>query len=443
LRADALQILRAGIAAADPAAAVRHSLQLDDAGVRVGGETVSLAAQGRLILLGAGKAAAEMTTAALQLLGDRVSAGSIIVPRGAGGVAAKLPPSISVWEGDHPLPGVGGMAGAAEALALARAAGPDDVVLYLLSGGASSLSAAPAPGLTLDDLRGATAALLRSGAPIGAVNAVRKHLSTVAGGQLALAAAPARVLALAVRDVVAVGHDAIGSGPTLPDPTTFGDALDVVRQFDVDLPERVIEHLRAGVQGLVAETPKPGELSNEAGFHVILSVEHALAGAGKEARRLGYEVITGPADVQGEAREVAARLVSEAVTLQARTTQPAALLWGGETTVTVTGGGRGGRNQELALAAALALEDRPGIVIASLGTDGRDGPTDAAGGMADEGTIARGRAKGLDAASFLAENDSYPYLKATGDLIVTGQSGTNVNDLMIALVSPGSGGGSA
>lgn len=442
LRADALRILRAGVAAADSGASIRRALRIEDDVLTVGNTpSLRLSPRGRIYLLAAGKAAAQMTAATVEILGARLIAGTATIPAGVAPAAESLPRVVSVWQGGHPVPEIGGLAGAAEALAMARAAGPEDLVLCLLSGGASALWSAPAPGITLDDLRGATAMLLRSGAPIEEVNTVRKHLSAIAGGWLARAAEPARVLTLAVRDVIGVSLDSIGSGPTLPDPTTYGDALEIVERYTVALPHSALRHLRAGAAGGVAETPKPDELPNVAGFEVVLSIHDAMEGAAARARALGYDVRVCSGDLEGEAREVADQVTSEIRAVQKKARARVALLWGGETTVLVRGEGRGGRNQELALSAAIALEGAEGVVVASMGTDGRDGPTDAAGGIVDGGTVARGEAAGLDAGTYLEANDSHPYLAATDDLIVTGPTGTNVNDLLIALVTPGSAGG--
>lgn len=442
-RDNALEILLAGVAAADPASAVRRHLQRDGRTLNFGEASISPATPtGRVILLGAGKAAAAMAMAAVEELGDMIEAGSIAMPEGTEDSkdAASLPDSITKWWGGHPVPTMGGMAAAGDALALARSARQGDVVLCLLSGGASAIWSAPAPGLTLDDLRDATEALLRSGAPIEAMNAVRKHLSAIAGGRLAQVAAPARVVTLAISDVIATGPDAIGSGPTLPDPTTYAQALEVVRLHGVNLPPRALRHLQAGAAGEHPETPKVEDLGDRVEFAVVLSVEDALMGAADAARARGYEARVMSATVEGEAREVAGQIAAEVRRAKGGADRPLALLWGGETTVTVRGEGRGGRNQELAVAAAVALQGERGVVLGSMGTDGRDGPTDAAGGLIDGGTLQRGITAGLDATATLHANDAYPYLAATGDLILIGPSGTNVNDLIIALTHPEPGG---
>lgn len=435
LRADATAILQAGIAAAEPGAAVRRALSLSgDSLVVADLPPIPLAPRGRILLAAAGKAAPAMSAAAVERLGASLTAGTLAAPAGAGD--DDLSPVIAVWHGGHPLPTMEGLAGAAEALALARSAGEDDLLLCLLSGGASSLWSAPAPGLSLDDLRAAGEALLRSGAPIEAINAVRAHLSAIAGGRLAAAAAPARVVTLAISDVVGAPHSTIGSGPTLPDALTYSDALEVVARYQVELPTAALHHLRAGAAGLLPETPDAEALPNLAAFVVVLSVEDALAGAAAEAARLGYEVVVDDQPMTGEARDVGARVAAAGRVAAEGAEHPLALLRGGETTVTMRGNGLGGRNQELALAAAFGMEGEEGMLVAAAGTDGRDGPTDAAGAIVDGGTLARGRADELDPTAFLHANDSYRFLSATGDLLKTGLSGTNVNDLVLTLIRP-------
>jgi glycerate-2-kinase len=375
-------------------------------------------------------AAAAMARGASAALGERVAGGSVTLPRGSG---ADLP-GFEVWEARHPIPDVHGLAGASDALQLARRLGPDDLLLCLLSGGASALWPAPPDGVDLADLQETTDALLRAGVPIAEINTVRKHLSRIAGGQLARAAAPARVLTLAVADVIGASDDAIGSGPTLPDPTFFADALDVLRRRDVRVPPSVLRHLQAGAAGLRSETVKPGELDNLLGFHRLLDVRDALGGAAEAATAAGYEAVVVSDRMEGEAREMGMEIADAALRARREGRSRAALLWGGETTVTVRGHGTGGRNQELALAAAIRLAGEPGIVLAALATDGRDGPTDAAGAMVDGETRARGEAAGLDATGFLHANDSYHFLDATGDLLRIGATGTNVNDAVVVLV---------
>jgi glycerate-2-kinase len=271
------------------------------------------------------------------------------------------------------------------------------------------------------------------------MNTVRKHLSRIAGGGLA-AAHPARVVTLAVSDVVGSPLDVIASGPTVPDPTTYEDALSALLEYEITEASTATRHLQAGAAGEAPETPKPGDpLFARTSAYVIADNRGALEGAAAEAERLGCRALIAGDDLEGEAREVArgiARLALERQAELAPGDPPLAILLGGETTVTVRGRGRGGRNQELALALAIELEGRGGILAAALGTDGTDGPTDAAGAIVDGGTVARGAAAGLDALDALTRNDAYPFLRATGDLLVTGPTGTNVSDVVLLLVSP-------
>jgi glycerate 2-kinase len=428
-------ILGAALAAVEPRAAVRRALALRDGRLVVAEtEDVALEPGGRVWIVGAGKAAAGMALGALDVLEGRVAGGTITTKDGHA-----LPfPGVDVWEAAHPVPDTRGLAGAVAALDVARGAGENDVVLCLLSGGASALWPAPPAGVTLTGLKATTDALLRAGVPIGEVNAVRKHLSRIAGGWLAAAAHPARVVTLAVSDVVGSPPEVIGSGPTVPDPSTFADALDALRRYDVEVPRAVLAHLQAGDAGEVPETPKPGDPAFfRASAHVVARSSDALDAAAREAERLGWHATVVADDMQGEAREVAAQVAALAWGAHAEGASarlPHVFLLGGETTVTVAGPGRGGRNQELALAAALELDGEPGVTVAAVGTDGTDGPTDAAGAVVDGTTIARGRALGLEARDHLARNDSYTFHRATGSLLVTGPTGTNVNDLVMVFV---------
>jgi glycerate 2-kinase len=432
LRQHARIILDAALAAADARAAVVRALRVDGERLTVAGaEEVDLSAFERVLVIGAGKAAAPMAIGALEVLGERIAGGTITTKDGHGAAL----PRIEVWEAAHPVPDARGMAGAAEALRLARGAGPRDLVLCLLSGGASALWPAPVSGVSLTQLKEVTDALLRSGAAIQEINTVRKHLSRIGGGWLARAAAPARVVTLAISDVVGGAPDVIASGPTVPDPTTYADALEVLLGREVRAHAAVLAHLQAGDAGEVPETPKPGDpCFARASAHVIASNRDALQGAAREAERLGYQARIVADDLEGEASGVGEQVALLAMNARAEHADaPLALLLGGETTVTVHGRGRGGRNQELALS-AIELEGVEGVLAVSLGTDGTDGPTDAAGAFADGGTVPRGQAAGQDPRDALRRNDAYPFLRAAGDLIVSGPTGTNVNDVVLVLV---------
>lgn len=435
LRQHARVILDAALAAANARAAVARALSVDGQRLRIAdAEEIDLASIQHVWVIGAGKAACGMAMGVLETLGGWIAGGTLTTRDGHG---CDLP-GVEVWEAAHPVPDTRGLAGAADALRMARAAGPRDLVLCLLSGGASALWAAPADGVTLTDLQAVTDQLLRAGATIHELNAVRKHLSRVGGGGLARAAAPARVVTLAVSDVVGGALDVIASGPTAPDPTTFEDALEVLARYSLQPPPAVRARLQAGDAGEVEETAKPGDpVFHRVSAHVVACNRDALEGAAREAERLGYRARIVADDVEGEAGSVGEQVgLLVRNTLAERPAGPVALLLGGETTVTVTGPGRGGRNQELALALAMEIEGLDGVLAASLGTDGTDGPTDAAGAFADGRTVARGYAAGVDAREALRRNDAYPFLRAAGDLIVTGPTGTNVNDLVLVLVDP-------
>ncbi len=374
-----------------------------------------------------------MARAAVEVLGSRVQGGLVVVPG-----AEAVPPGLDVVGAEHPQPGNGSEEAGRRALQLSAAVRADEELLVLLSGGASSLLAAPVPGVTLADKRRTTGVLLRAGADIVALNTVRKHLSRVKGGRLAAAcAAPCRALVLS--DVVGDPLGVIASGPTVPDESTFGDAWRVLQAYGgADAyPPAVVHYLAAGVRGDVQESPKPGDPRfARVRTQLIGGRRDAMAGAAEEAARLGYAVDVIDAPVVGEARHAGAALAG-AVLGRPRAASPRCVISSGETTVRVRGSGRGGRNQELALATVgiLAGAGRR-VALASVGTDGIDGPTDAAGAYVDHTTDARAAALGLASpAAYLDHNDSYAFFDALGDLVRTGPTGTNVGDLQIFLLA--------
>lgn len=401
-----LSAFRAGIAGVDP-----------ESQTAVAAERLGLRAGSRFVVLAAGKASAAMAWGLARVAGPL--AGVVVAPEPA---ESPLP----VLVAGHPVPNEGSVTGARRALELASAAGSDDVVVCLLSGGASALLAAPAGGLTLDDLTATNRALLECGADIVATNTVRKHLSAIKGGRLAAAAADARLITLVLSDVVGDPLDVIASGPTVPDPTRYEDALAVLDRYDLRarLPKRVVDHLESGRAGHLPETPTASHPRHEIG--IIASGAVAAEAAATFVRSNGVRARIVTTRHVGEAREAAI----EAVTTPTQGDE--VLVFAGETTVTVTGAGRGGRNQEAALAAAIEIEGRP-ITFLAGGTDGIDGPTDAAGGLVDGGTIERARTLGLAPSAALDANDSYSVLAATGDLVLTGPTGTNVADLWLVL----------
>lgn len=437
LRAAAGRIFAAALAAADPRAAMRRHLRLAGDELRAGPATFPLARVRRVLVVGAGKASGAMAGVVEEVLGDRVAHGLVTVKTGHTVPLRR----IRVWEAAHPLPDEAGVAGARQILELAEGARDDDLVIACISGGGSALLPLPAAGLGLADKQEVTRQLLACGATIREINAVRKHLSGVKGGQLARAAAPAPVLACVLSDVIGDPLDAIASGPTAPDPTTFADALHILDRYGLrgKVPASARAHLEAGARGERPETPKPGDpiFARVANLVVANSAQAVEAGE-VEANRLGFRSLVLSTTVDGETRDVArvhAAIAREVRAFGRPVGAPACLLSGGETTVTLRGHGMGGRNQEFVLAAALALEGVPGVVVFSGGTDGTDGPTDAAGAVADGETCARARALGLDPEDHLANNDAYPFFRALGDLVITGPTLTNVMDLRVLLVA--------
>lgn len=394
----------------------------------------------RVRVVGMGKAALAMASVLERQLADTPCAGVVVVPHG---YAATLPEGferprrIEVLEAEHPIPGPASVRAARCILREAAACEAGDLLLALVSGGGSALCADFAGGISLAAAQATFKLLLECGAGIHDVNTVRKHLSRIGGGRLAQAAA-GDVLALVVSDVVGDDLSIIASGPTVPDPSTFHDAVAVLRAFGVwdGVPRTVRDHLLAGTREPGLETPKPGAEGFERVRTVLVGTNRtALAAAAEAARMLGYAPRVLGHDVTGEARAVGARLASEA--LASAPDVPVCLLWGGETTVTVTGTGRGGRNQEVALAAALALEGASApVAFLSVGTDGRDGPTDAAGAWVTHRTAAQARRAGLNPEDYLARNDAYTFFEAVGSLLKTGPTHTNVMDVQVALLDP-------
>lgn len=436
-RTHARAIFDAGVAAADPGRCVHQALAVTGDELRCGPLRLPLNTISSLRLVGAGKATAAMTATAEAILGDRIDCGAINTPSGPARPLAR----VETFAAGHPVPDEAGVAGARRQLELLANLDSDSLVLGLFSGGGSALLPAPADGLTLAEKQETTRLLLACGATIDEINALRKHLSAIKGGLLARTAAPARVIALLLSDVIGDPLDTIASGPTHPDATTFGDCLTIVDRYDLrhQLPASVRQHLEAGGRGERPETPKPRDpCFARAESLVIGNNRLALDAAAHQARALGYEVLVLTSRLQGEARQAAASLVAiaqETAETNRPIARPACLIAGGETTVTLRGNGKGGRNQELALAAALQLSGWSAITLLSGGTDGIDGPTNAAGALADGQTLSRAQAQGLDARAFLERHDSYSFFAALDDLVITGPTGTNVMDLQIILIA--------
>jgi hydroxypyruvate reductase len=416
LRRAAGQIFRAALKAADPAEAVKRNFVLPRGNFE------------KIFVVGAGKATAAMAQAVERILGKRIAAGFINVKSGH---TAKLR-FIEQNECGHPIPDAAGVRGAERIAAMAREATARDLVICLISGGASALMPLPAPPITLEEKQATTNLLLQCGATIHEINAVRKHISAIKGGQLAALASPARVTSLILSDVIGDNLDVIGSGPTSPDASTFATARAVFEKYAIGkkAPKAVRDRIDAGIRGDIAETPKTLEgVENR----IIGSNRLALDAAASRARELGFQTLILSSSIDGETRDVAQ--VHAAIAREIRASgqplgPPACIVSGGETTVTLRGKGKGGRNQEFALAAAEGISGLRNVLIFSAGTDGTDGPTDAAGAQCDGETFTRGD----DPLRRLAENDAYSFFDPLGDLIMTGPTGTNVMDVHLVLV---------
>ena len=448
LRQTAESLFRAGVDAADPGQAVARVLRADNGALHILGddgdpENSRSEPWKRVFVVAFGKAALAMAEAARDALpAELFQSPGLAVTNYENAADATDTEGFTVMAAGHPLPDANGVKGAQAVAETVENAGRGDLVLVLISGGGSALIPYPAEGLTLEDKIAATDLMLGSGADIGAMNTVRKHLSRLKGGGLARIAAPAHLHALILSDVLGDDLSTIASGPTVPDATTFAEARDILKasgSWDT-APDAVRAHIEKGVSGECQETPKPGDpLFAATASTLVGSNGVSLAALGEAARNAGCEVQVWNECLTGEAREEAEKWAAAALSARRETPdKPLAMVAGGETTVTLTGSGRGGRNQEMALAFAIAAE-KAGLagdwVFLSGGTDGRDGPTDAAGGIVNGESCERIRKAGIDPQAHLAVNDSYAALKASGDLLMTGATGTNVADLQILLLA--------
>ena len=424
LRRDTKTIFGAALAAADPAGAVTRYLT-----------RLKFDAFRNIYVIGAGKAGASMAQATERVLGRRITAGLINVKDGH---VAKLR-RIELNQCGHPVPDERGVAGSTRIAEIAAAATRDDLVICLVSGGASALMPLPAEGITLEEKQATTRLLLACGANIHEINAVRKHISRIKGGQLARVAAPARVESLLLSDVIGDNLDVIGSGPTAPDASTFATVCAILDRYEIRqrVPVSVRDRIERGARGEIAETPKPSDpIFGRVRNTVVGGNRLALDAAAGAARRLGYRTLILSSTIEGETREIArmhGAIAREIASSGRPLRPPACIITGGETTVTIKGGGLGGRNQEFVLAAALEIAGLDRVVVFSAGTDGSDGPTDAAGAIADGQTLSRKP----DARAYLEQNDSYHYFEALGDLVMTGPTNTNVMDVRLILVGAG------
>jgi glycerate 2-kinase len=424
LYAAAIELQRAALAAVDPASAIRRHVRREGDALSVAGQRYRLGDYEHVYVVGGGKAAVPMAAAIAELLGERPVEGVVVIKYEH--THGQSIPRIQIIEAGHPVPDENSVRGARAVAGLADRATERDLVICLISGGGSALLTLPVPGLALADLQSLTDALLRCGATINEVNTVRKHCSAIKGGNLARLAAPARLVTFILSDVVGDPLDVIASGPTVPDSTTVADARAVLGRHEISEPP------------FLRETPKPGDPAFEQVQNVVVGSNRLAALAAVErARELGFSALLLSTYVEGEAREVgrvAAALAKGVRSHGDPLSPPACLVWGGETTVTVRGEGMGGRNQELALSAALALDGWSDVLIMALATDGTDGSTDGAGAIVTGETLARAREHGLDARAMLEANDSYRFFDRLGDLIRIGPTGTNVNDLLFVLV---------
>jgi glycerate 2-kinase len=433
LRECARLIWESALGAASPSVCIPKFVQFGDRTLSIAGKHIPV--RGRLVIIGAGKAGAKMGQVLEELLGDSITCGLIVTKYGH-----SLPlKRIRLVEAGHPIPDAAGVSVVQKTRELIEGLTPDDTVLCLLSGGGSALWPGPAEGITLEQKQEVTQLLLRAGATIRELNAVRKHLSAIKGGQLVRWASPARVISLIISDVIGDPLDFIASGPTAPDTTTFSDAFAIIQKYKIRVPKAVEQRLLQGVHGQIADTPKPGDpIFHHVENHIVANNRLIVDAAAGRARSLNFNTLILSTEVEGEAKQVAQFFTAIAREISRSgnpTGSPACILAAGETTVTVRGSGQGGRNQEMALAWAISMASRPSpSCFASVATDGSDGPTYAAGGIVDHLTCDRARGLGLEPLTFLDANDSLNLLKATGDLIVTGPTQTNVMDLQVLLV---------
>ncbi|MEM0441274.1 MAG: glycerate kinase [Candidatus Caldarchaeum sp.] len=423
------------LAAVNPSTLIKTHVKRKRNTLIVDGRKISLKQFSDIVVLAAGKAAVPMASAMLELLKGFSVRGVVVVPRGV--EATGLRP-LEVVHGGHPSPDAGSLRAAEKILQHAAECSPTSLAFVLVSGGSSALMTLPADGLTLEDKRKVTEELLRAGAIIHEINTVRKHLSKIKGGMLAKTL-NCTTISLILSDVVGDRVDVIGSGPTAPDPTTYRDAYNILRRHGVEATENVWRRLESGIQGRIPETPKPGDPCFRKVTNIVVGGNvDAVKAAATSMRKNGFHVLALTSGLTGEAREVAklfAALAWDITMHKIPLRKPAAVVAGGETTVTVKGAGKGGRNQELVLATAIHMQQIPHYVFASIGTDGVDGPTDATGAAATSQTIKNALKQNINPITYLENNDSYSFFNQVGGLIKTGPTNTNVGDLIILVVS--------
>ena len=437
LKSDARAIFEAGLEAVDPEVAVHNHLKRSGDTLELNGKYYTLSDYENVYVIGMGKAAASMAKAVEDILGDELTAGIVNVKYGHTAPLKK----IKINEAAHPVPDESGISGSREIIELLNKTGEKDLVICLISGGGSALLPCPAEGLTLKDKQIVTQSLLECGADIHEINSIRKHISAVKGGRLAALAYPSVMISLILSDVIGDNLDVIASGPTVLDTHTFHDCRNIIDKYKLNeiVPKRVIGYIERGCSGEIEDTPKAGSPVFERTQNAIVGSNILAVKAAKDkAQELGYNSFILSTFVHGETEEVAK--VHTAIAKEIKSSgnpvnKPACILSGGETTVTIQGKGKGGRNQEFVLAAAIDIDGLDNVVVLSGGTDGNDGPTDAAGAIADGTTIQRANDMGLNAFELLCENNSYNFFKPLGGLLITGPTNTNVMDLRIVLVT--------
>jgi glycerate 2-kinase len=433
----ALNALNAALEASDPKNIIKAKVKVEKNVLKVGDLSFDLSKFNHVFVVGGGKASGSMAEAVEALLGDRIKDGAINVPYNSPAYNVKR---IKLEHASHPVPDLAGVQGTKRILSLADEAEENDLVICLLSGGGSSLMPQPRAGVSLRDKRRVTDALLKSGATINEINAVRKHVSEFKGGWLAKRAYPATVVNLILSDVVDDPLDSIASGPTVPDTSTFEDAIEVLKRYGLwaTTSASVRKVLVDGKKGLIPETPKAGDKMFEKVHNIVIGNSMTASQAAYNSlKKAGLSTLLLSSVLEGQARDVGtvfASMAKEIVKSGNPLPKPAGIVAGGETTVTVVGKGKGGRNQEIPLAAAWKIGGLDSVVVASLSTDGIDGPTDAAGALADGKTIIRAQELGLNSKKFLAENNSYNFFSRLDDLIFTGLTGTNLNDVSVVIV---------
>jgi len=437
----AAEVMAAALNAVDPYSCVQSHLVRDGEELEINGESVGLADIGRIYLVGIGKASVPMAKAVLDCLGDLIEKALVVTKDAKFQAEAGFRDKLEVYLGGHPVPTARSVNATQEILARIPPLNTDDLVIMVVSGGGSALFTDPVEGISLSDLQSLTTLLLKSGADIQEINTIRKHLDAVKGGRLAARWSPAQVQTLILSDVIGDDLDMIASGPTVADPTSFADAWGVIEKYGLvqSLPQSIREILQKRMAGEITETVKPAQFQKLRVKNHLVGTNHLAAAAAKErAEELGYQTeiltttLTGTTDVVAEAL---AGTIRERIAAREAEKQPCCLILGGETTVNVTGTGKGGRNQDLVMRMVPFLSTVEGLLFISLATDGDDGPTDAAGAAADAFVLGDGRdEKGLEIESYIANNDAYDYLQKTGCLIMTGATGTNVNDLIFIFI---------